>query len=85
MSWVHAICIPCWNKKNPNRQVTLGADVDAEICCICGETTKAGIYIHANPNSVKYSSINTDTPTVYFKDCRDVYSKVKEINHARHL
>jgi hypothetical protein len=53
-SWNHLICVPCWNKKNPDRMVlasdyTKGA---AGACCYCGHATLSGIYVRDDPREV---------------------------------
>ena len=56
MSWTQAICVTCWLKENSNRKpakVTEGV-LCSEKCCMCGETTKAGIYVRKDPNTVPY-------------------------------
>jgi hypothetical protein len=50
--WTHAICIPCWNEKNPDRDPITLREEEKETCCFCGAPTTAGIYIREDPNKV---------------------------------
>lgn len=52
--WTQAICLRCWNEKNPDRQAHKLLEVEQEICCYCGDTTKDGIYIRVDPRTVPY-------------------------------
>lgn len=54
--WTHAICAPCWNERHPERPIeTTSRIVESfridEPCCFCGETTSAGIYLRADPQT----------------------------------
>jgi hypothetical protein len=54
--WTHSICTSCWNERNPDRPaITLADDFrEIEVCCFCGENTRDGIYIRANPDEPKF-------------------------------
>ena len=54
--WNHAICVSCWNEKNPGRPAVSIVDEhrDIETCCYCGEHTRDGIYVRANPNETEF-------------------------------
>lgn len=46
--WTHAICEPCWRKREPGRtpvRVLVGQE---ESCCFCGDPTREGIYVRSN-------------------------------------
>lgn len=51
--WNHAICMNCWNAKNPDREpVRLPEeflDETAEPCCYCGKPQQTGIFVRADP------------------------------------
>lgn len=45
-TWINApMCIGCWNKKNPDRQVVHLIKTEREICLWCDAITYAGIYV----------------------------------------
>lgn len=54
MNWTQPICQNCWIARNPDRDPVRVKDGEAENCCDCGEATNDGIYIRANPLSVKF-------------------------------
>ena len=55
LEWTHAICVACWNVKNPNRKpITALIDTDDEMfdetCCYCGKLADSpGIYVRDTP------------------------------------
>lgn len=53
--WTHAICLQCWDEKNPDRiphRVVGGLEIMDE-CCFCGKATAAGIYVRVDPVSLR--------------------------------
>lgn len=56
MTWNQPICDTCWEVLNPDREPFRIKDIirETERCCICGDTTKSGIYTRLNPNTVPY-------------------------------
>jgi len=52
--WNHAMCDPCWEKKQgPRKPVRLTLEMKPLLCCFCGEPTQSGIFVRANPKTVK--------------------------------
>lgn len=51
--WTHAICDPCWNKREPSRVASRVTTFPDERCCVCGEPTNSGIYFRADPAELK--------------------------------
>jgi hypothetical protein len=53
-AWTHAICHDCWDAQHPyipsRRSIAPGA---AETCCYCGSSTRSGIYVRENPETIK--------------------------------
>jgi len=41
----HAYCLPCWNHLNRDREPVVVKDWPVEVCCSCGNATKAGIFV----------------------------------------
>lgn len=54
MSWTVAICVKCWNEKNPDRKAVNLIKGPEEICVYCGMPTKSGIYTRDNPKTVPF-------------------------------
>lgn len=53
--WTHAICVPCWNDRRPEKAVNEDDYTDGshEDCCFCGEPTRSGIYYRHNPDEAR--------------------------------
>jgi hypothetical protein len=56
--YMHAICSPCWNARNPKQHVRtlrrlVMSEPRDERCCFFGETTSAGICTHADPKKLR--------------------------------
>lgn len=47
--WRHVLCAPCWYLRNKNRAPVRVKDADAASCCLCGQMTRDGIYVRADP------------------------------------
>lgn len=60
MAWKSvAICGPCWTRRceqngEEGRVPVAVIDATTEQCAFCGESTKSGIYVRANTNSLAY-------------------------------
>jgi hypothetical protein len=57
MGWTQAICVACWNERNPDRPTNPAISYehgDEECCCHCGQATRSGIYVRVNPATVPY-------------------------------
>lgn len=52
MSWTHAICLPCWEKRHGARVPVAVADAPSVACCYCGAATAAGIFVRESPREV---------------------------------
>jgi hypothetical protein len=49
------MCQSCWDLTNPGRTpVKLVRGLQDETCCVCGEPTRDGIYIRADPRFVPH-------------------------------
>ena len=51
--WTHVICIQCWDIKEPGRDPVTVLDGSEEVCCFCGQPTKAGIYVREDPKELE--------------------------------
>lgn len=52
--YVHALCHPCWDRLFPRQYPAHAVDAgEPEPCCSCGEPTRAGIYVRAEPAKLK--------------------------------
>lgn len=62
MNWTQPMCEPCWDHKNPNRRAVKIKDEVAvpEVCAWCGETTRAGIYVRADPRELWFPKAEDD-------------------------
>ena len=49
--WFHPICRPCWDEHKPGQvPAAIAWDIRArERCCWCGDETRHGIYVRADP------------------------------------
>jgi len=65
-NWTHAICVDCWNERNPNRQAVDIIDelAERETCCYCGNETTDGIYVRANPSEPKFCNHDKEVLSV---------------------
>jgi len=52
-SWTHAICELCWTVKHPGRLPHRVRGAVPETCCYCGATTDMGIFLRADPETVR--------------------------------
>jgi hypothetical protein len=61
--WTHNICETCWHAISPDREpCALKSEyAKEETCCWCGKTTKSGIYVRADPQSVKCQGKHGDS------------------------
>jgi hypothetical protein len=48
------LCNACWEEKNPGRMPVTVKDSTIEKCCLCGNSTKDGIFIRIDPKTVPY-------------------------------
>jgi hypothetical protein len=60
MSFTQPICDNCWDKENPDRRSPRHMEGEIEQCCLCGESTRSGIYIRRDPKTVPYPN-STET------------------------
>jgi hypothetical protein len=55
--WTHLICKTCWNKQNPDREVSVDdhstPEDGGEPCCFCAQWTTSGIYVRHKPEEVE--------------------------------
>jgi hypothetical protein len=51
-NWTHAICVPCWDQRNPEHPARHNDRGPEERCCYCGRMTCNGIYVRDDPTSV---------------------------------
>lgn len=57
--WTHAICVKCWNEREPHRPVRFDAvNGETEECCFCGQLTVSGIYNRSDPKSTPCLGVN---------------------------
>ena len=49
MGWTHAICGPCWKRREPNRDPVVLKDAATTVCCFCRELTSEGIFVREDP------------------------------------
>jgi hypothetical protein len=54
MSWTQAVCEDCWDTWSPGRDPVRMVKPMTEVCCVCGEKTKSGIYVRADPKTVPH-------------------------------
>jgi hypothetical protein len=55
MNWTtHVLCADCWRRENPDRQPIRAREAESETCCRCGQETHAGIYVRADPATMKH-------------------------------
>lgn len=52
--WDQSVCDRCWDLFNPGRSAVHFLNPKEEICAICGEKHRSGIYIRADPAKVPY-------------------------------
>ncbi len=52
VSWMHVICVDCWQDRNGNRQAVTINPPEKKDCCFCGRPTTSGIYIRENPKNL---------------------------------
>jgi hypothetical protein len=59
MSWTQAVCNPCWDARNPDRQPMKMNEGhrETEKCCWCGKPTRSGIYQRIDPATVPYPAV----------------------------
>jgi hypothetical protein len=50
--WIHALCESCWAARE-HRTPPRITDAEAEVCCACQTSTTSGIYIRANPATLR--------------------------------
>lgn len=56
--WTHNICVACWNRKNPDHQVTRRGNADLDNCCFCGLLNYDGIYIRHDPDQLPCKGVH---------------------------
>lgn len=57
MTWTQPLCQACWDKERPHDRAPVHprpARRITEVCCMCGEETRSGIYARYNPAAVPY-------------------------------
>jgi len=61
-SWEHAICLPCWERRNPDRKPYRSQpDIDRRLrCCFCEGITYAGIFVRHDPKRLKCGGVHAD-------------------------
>lgn len=48
------MCDPCWAREGPDREPVRRIDPDLERCAWCGQSTRSGIYVRVDPDTVPY-------------------------------
>jgi hypothetical protein len=50
--WTHPICAACYEGLHPGRTPSRIVEAlrEAEVCCVCAEPTRDGIYFREDPN-----------------------------------
>jgi len=56
-NWLQQICEDCWYDENPDKSPIKVKNSVKGICCICGKITDGGIFIHVNPATVAYPTL----------------------------
>jgi ribosome-binding protein aMBF1 (putative translation factor) len=56
--WEHAICEVCWRARQGAREPVRVVKASIETCCYCGEATRSGIYVRADPAEVVCKGIH---------------------------
>lgn len=54
MTWTQPLCQACWDKERPHDQPVRITPPETEVCCMCGQETRDGIYARYNPAAVPY-------------------------------
>jgi hypothetical protein len=52
--WTHPVCYDCYDAMYPRRHPVRVNPRQLETCCRCGEPTRAGIYVRADPDSMEH-------------------------------
>jgi hypothetical protein len=59
--WNHRCCAACWRKRNPDGREPHHLTTDAGgICCVCGILDASGIFIRADPESLKCQGLGPE-------------------------
>jgi hypothetical protein len=86
MSWTQPVCVPCWDRDNPDRPAPDRGDVGAlEQCCKCGTMTRSGIYIRIDPATVSYPRREASVPRAPETIPGDVRAFLEELTWDRSL
>lgn len=59
-AWTHAQCWYCWEARNGTRTPHVLMRPEWENCCFCGNATKAGIYVRADPAALDHCQGHDD-------------------------
>ena len=54
LQWNQPICDDCWLATEGNRVPCRVIEAKEEACSYCGEATKSGIYVRADPSTVPF-------------------------------
>lgn len=58
MDWTHAACLPCYQRLHPGRQIVRVVDAKTEPCCVCGQPAGDGIYVRADPSTLRCEGVH---------------------------
>jgi hypothetical protein len=54
------MCADCWEAEHGSRAAAYVADADLEQCCMCGMTTRSGIYERIYPALVPFPATDKE-------------------------
>ena len=54
--WTHGICDECWEEREPGREPARLKPRVLDDCCFCGNMTRSGIYVRADPKTLEHCS-----------------------------
>lgn len=69
--WTHAQCSACWEHLHADREAVRVRNADTEICCWCGDTTSAGIYVRGDPARLYCNGDHTAADRLAGQEARD--------------
>lgn len=60
MTWTQPLCRACWDKERPHDRPYPMAERFRvqETCCLCGQSTDAGIYVRRDPKAVPFPTLD---------------------------